>query len=201
MPEMSGIEVTAAIREREKERANGERIPIIATTASAMKEDRELCLAAGMDAYLSKPIERAALYASIDELTGRVGQSSAEASDPVPRDMAFDRRAVLATLDGDNELLHDIVGFFLTRYPNQMEKIRDAILVRDQKLLERAAHALKGSAANLLARSVVDAATKLEEIGRAGAFAGSAGALQSLEAEILKLQAALGEFEKEYARS
>jgi PAS domain S-box-containing protein len=200
MPEMSGIEVTAAIRQREKEKANGERVPIIATTASAMKEDKDLCLAAGMDAYLSKPIERAALYAAIDELTGRSGSASAESPDAPPQNMVFDRTAVLKTLDGDSDLLHDIVGIFLTRCPNQMEKIRDAVLVRDPKLLERAAHALKGSAANLLARGVVDTAAKLEEIGRTASFAGSAGALKSLEAEILKLQATLGEFEKEYAR-
>jgi PAS domain S-box-containing protein len=201
MPEMSGIDVTAAIRKREKEKENGERVPIIATTASAMKEDKELCFAAGMDAYLSKPIERAALYAAMDELTGRAGTAPAESADPPPRDAVFDRAAVLATLDRDSDLLHDIVGIFLTRCPDQMGKIRDAVLVRDPKLLERAAHALKGSAGNLLARSVMDAAGKLEEIGRAGSFAGSAGALESLEAEVLKLQSALGKFEKEYARS
>jgi PAS domain S-box-containing protein len=201
MPEMSGIDVTTAIRAREKEKRNGERVPIIATTASAMKEDKELCFAAGMDAYLSKPIERAALYAAMDELTGSSGSAPEESADPPPRDAVFDRAAVLATLDRDSDLLRDIVGIFLTRCPNQMEKIRDAVLVRDSKLLERAAHALKGSAANLLARSVMDAAGKLEEIGRAGSFAGSAGALQSLETEVLKLQAALGEFEKEYTQS
>lgn len=200
MPEMSGIDVTTAIRAREKEKGNGERVPIIATTASAMKEDKELCFAAGMDAYLSKPIERAALYAAMDELTGSSGIAPEESADPPPRDTVFDRAAVLATLDRNWDLLRDIVGIFLTRCPNQMEKIRDAVLARDSKLLERAAHALKGSAANLLARSVMDAAGKLEEIGRAGSFAGSAGALQGLETEVLKLQAALGEFEKEYAR-
>jgi PAS domain S-box-containing protein len=201
MPEMSGMEVTTAIRRREQERGNGERVPIIATTASSMKEDKELCLAAGMNAYLSKPIERAALYAAIDELTGRSEPVATEELDAPPVDNVFSRGAVLDSLDGDSELLHDIVGIFLTRYPNQMDKIREAISTRGAKVLERAAHALKGSAANLLARGVVEAASKLEEIGRAGTFAGSAEALQSLEAEIMKLQTALGEFEKEYARS
>jgi PAS domain S-box-containing protein len=201
MPEMSGMEVTAAIRAREKEKSTGERVPIIATTASALREDRQLCFAAGMDAYLSKPIDRAALYAAIDELVGRSSPVPFESVPEPAAGAAFDRAAVLATLDGDSNLLHDIVGIFLARCPNQMEKIRDALLTRDAKLLERAAHALKGSAANLLARGVVDAAAKLEEIGRAGAFDGSPGALQSLEAEVLKLQAALGVFEKEYAKS
>jgi PAS domain S-box-containing protein len=201
MPEMSGVEVTTAIRQREREEGARGRVPIIATTASAMKEDRENCLASGMDAYLSKPIDRAALYAAMDQLTGRSGPAPVDGPHVSSQDAVFDRRAVLATLDGDADLLHDIIGIFLTRCPNQMEKIRDAVLVRDPKLLERAAHALKGSAANLLARGVMDAATKLEESGRTGSFAGSAGALQSLEAEVLKLQAALGQFEKHYAES
>ena len=104
-------------------------------------------------------------------------------------------------LDGDSDLLRDIVGIFLTRCPNQMEKIRQAVSARDAKPLERAAHALKGSAANLLARGVVEAAAKLEEIARAEALDGAAVALQSLEAEVLKLQSALGQFEKEFART
>jgi len=207
MPEMSGIEVAVAIRAREKERANGERVPIIATTASAIKEDKELCFSAGMDAYLSKPIERAALYAAIDELTGRASPGSASNQPATPaasrraEGEVFDRAAVLDMLDGDSDLLHEIVGIFLTRCPNQMEKIREAVSVREPKSLERAAHALKGSAANLLARGVVEAAAKLEEIGRANEFDGSGAALQALEAEVLKLEAALGKSEKEYARS
>ena len=207
MPEMSGIEVTEAIRAREKERGSGERVPIIATTASAIKEDKELCFAAGMDAYVSKPIERSALYAAIDELTGRTsshghaGPANTNASNRPDQDAVFDRAAVLDTLDGDLDLLHDIVGIFLVRCPGQMDKIREAVLAHNRNLLERAAHALKGSAANLVAWGVVDAAGELEEIGRSGGFEGAGVALQSLEAEVLKLQAALGEFEKEHARS
>ena len=82
-----------------------------------------------------------------------------------------------------------------------MEKIRVAVADRDPQLLERAAHGLKGAAANLLAQGVVNAAGKLEEIGRAGYVAGSPQGLVLLEQELQKLQSALGEFEKEYARS
>ena len=64
MPEMSGLEATAAIRLREK--SGAKRIPIIALTANAASESREVCLAAGMDDFLTKPINRAKLYASID---------------------------------------------------------------------------------------------------------------------------------------
>jgi CheY-like chemotaxis protein len=199
MPEMSGIEVTAAIREKEK--GTGEHIPIIATTASAMKEDKERCLAAGMDAYISKPIEREVLLETIQALTGlpkegKSGEGGSRAQDPV-----FDSAAALDSLEGDSGLLHEIAGIFLSQAPQHMEKIRVAVADRDPQLLERAAHGLKGAAANLLAQGVVNAAGKLEEIGRAGYVAGSPQGLVLLEQELQKLQSALGEFEKEYARS
>jgi PAS domain S-box-containing protein len=201
MPEMSGREVTAAIREREKEKVAGKRVPIIATTASAINEDREMCLASGMDAYLSKPIERATLYATIDRLTGRCGETPAETLDSPAAHAVFDRTAVLAALDGDSSLLHDVIGIFLSRCPNQMEKIRGAVAAGDAKLLEHSAHALRSSASNLLARGVMDPAGKLEEMGGTASFAGAAEALQSLETEVGKLQDALAEFEREYMRS
>jgi CheY-like chemotaxis protein len=198
MPEMSGIEVAAAIREKEK--GTGERVPIIATTASAMEEDRERCLAAGMDAYISKPIERDVLLETIHGLTGFTQEAKssegARAQNPI-----FDATAALDSLEGDNELLHEIAGLFLAQAPRHMEKIRAAVADRDPKRLERAAHGLKGAAANLLAQGVVNAAGKLEEIGRAGYVAGSQQGLVLLEEELQKLQSALGEFEKEYARS
>jgi two-component system, sensor histidine kinase and response regulator len=82
-----------------------------------------------------------------------------------------------------------------------MEKIRRGISDQDPEILKRSAHALKGSAANLLAQGVMEAALKLEEMGRSGSVAGSSEALVSLEEELRKLESALGEFEKEYARS
>jgi PAS domain S-box-containing protein len=199
MPEMSGLEVAAAIRRKEKD--TGEHIPIIATTASAMKEDKERCLEAGMDAYISKPIERETLFETIDQLTGhsketKLGDAAARSYDPV-----FDVGAVLDSLEGDSELLREIAVIFLAQCPKHMEKIREGVSHRDPKVLEHGAHALKGGAANLLAQGVVEAASKLEEIGRVGSVAGSKEALVSLEEELGKLQSALGEFEKEYARS
>jgi CheY-like chemotaxis protein len=197
MPEMSGLEVTEAIRRKEKE--TGEHIPIIATTASAMKEDKEKCLEAGMDAYLSKPIDRDALYETIDKLTRHTKKTGPGGKD-ASHDPVFDRTAVLESLDGDSELLHEIAGIFLQQCPKHMDKIREAISKQNPKLLERSAHALKGAAANLMASGVVEAASKLEEIGRAGSAAGSKYALQSLALELEKLQSVLAEFEKEYAR-
>jgi two-component system, sensor histidine kinase and response regulator len=199
MPEMSGIEVTAAIRRKEK--GTGEHIPIIATTASAMKEDRELCLKAGMDAYISKPIEREVLFETIDRLTGYSKVVRTRKADVRSYDPVFDAGAALDSLDGDSGLLREVAGIFLAQSLKHMERIRGGISDQDPKILQRAAHALKGSAANLLAQGVMEAALKLEEIGRSGSVAGSKEALVSLEEELRKLEWALGEFEKEYARS
>jgi PAS domain S-box-containing protein len=201
MPEMSGVEVTAEIRRKEKEKNTGEHIPIIATTASAMKEDRDLCLEAGMDAYISKPIEREVLFETIDRLTGFSGEVTTREAEIRSSDPVFDVGAVLDSLDGDSELLREVAGIFLAQSPKHMERIRRAISEQDPKILQRAAHALKGSAANLLAQGVMAAALKLEEIGRAGSVAGAKEALALLEEELGKLGSALGEFQKEYARS
>jgi two-component system sensor histidine kinase/response regulator len=199
MPEMSGIELTAAIRRKEK--ATGEHIPIIATTASAMKEDRDLCLEAGMDAYISKPIEREVLFETIDMLTGCSKEITTREAEVRSYDRVFDVGAALDSLDGDSELLREVAGIFLAQSPKHMEKIRRGISDLDPKILQLAAHALKGSAANLLAQGVMEAALKLEEIGRAGSVAGAKEGLVPLEEELGKLESALGEFEKEYARS
>jgi len=199
MPEMSGIEVTQAIRRKEKD--TREHIPIIATTASAMKEDRERCLGAGMDAYISKPIDRDLLFETIAMLTGDSKEAGRGETDVQPFDPVFDVAAVLDSLGGDSELLREVAAIFLGQTPKHMEKIRKAISDRDAKLLDRSAHALKGSAANLLAQGVVGAASRLEEIGRGGSVDGSEEALTLLEEELRKLELALGQFEKEYARA
>jgi PAS domain S-box-containing protein len=201
MPEMSGVEITEAIRTREKEKNSGEHIPIIATTASAMKEDKERCLAAGMDAYISKPIEREVLFETIDTLTGHSREAKAGDPDTRTYDPVFDLGAVLDSLDGDFELLREVAGIFLTQAPKHMEKIRRAISDQDPNALVRGAHALKGSAENLFARGVVQSASQLEEIGRVGSVPGSEDGLAALEEELGKLEMALGKFEKEFART
>jgi PAS domain S-box-containing protein len=199
MPEMSGIEVTAAIREKEK--GTGRHIPIIATTASAMKEDKDRCLEVGMDAYLAKPIDKDALFETMDLLKGYSPAVKNAIDGERPINQVFDAAMALESLDGDFDLLREIIGISLTQFSKHMQNIRDGISKEDPKLLERAAHALKGTAANLLASGAMAAASRLEEMGRAGSVAGSKEALLPLEEEMKKLQLALGEFEKEFAQT
>jgi response regulator RpfG family c-di-GMP phosphodiesterase len=198
MPEMSGIEVTAAIREKEK--GTGRHIPIIATTASAMEEDKDRCLEVGMDAYLAKPIDRTALFEAMDMLLGAAQPAKNESERVGRANQVFDPAVALETLDGDFDLLREVIGISLTQFIKHMQNIREGVAHEDPKLLDRAAHALKGTAANLLATGVVDASSRLEEMGRSGSLAGSKEALTVLEEEISKLQQALGAFEKEFAQ-
>jgi CheY-like chemotaxis protein len=199
MPEMSGIEVTAAIREKEK--GTDRHIPIIATTASALKEDQDRCFEVGMDAYITKPIDRNALFETMDLLTCSLPDIKNGNESDRPAKHVFDVAMVLESLDGDFDLMREIVGISVTQFSKHMQNIQDGISKEDPKLLERAAHALKGTAANLHASGAMEMAAQLEEMGRAGSLAGSREALLSLEVEIAKLRLALGEFEKEFAQS
>jgi PAS domain S-box-containing protein len=199
MPEMSGIEVTAVIREKEK--GTGQHIPIIATTASAMKEDKDRCLEVGMDAYLAKPIEKNALFETMDLIMGSSPGPDNGSEIAQPTNQVFDTAMVLESLDGDSDLLREIIGISLTQFSKHMLNIQDGISKEDPKLLERAAHALKGAAANLLASEVMKTASQLEEMGRTGSLKGSKEALLTLEAELAKLRLALEEFEKEFAQT
>jgi signal transduction histidine kinase/DNA-binding response OmpR family regulator len=182
MPEMGGFEATAAIRSLE--RSTGARIPIIAMTAHAMKGDRERCLAAGMDEYLTKPLDSRKLCVLVEELaSGR-----APASEDTMPDVS---ESVLARVGGDRELLAEISRLFVDDAPRHLAQIRTAIESRDGESLRRAAHGLKGAAANFDADAVVDAARTLEEIGRSGQFTEHEAAWRALSMETDRLIAML----------
>ena len=179
MPEMGGFEATAAIRALEAER-HASRLPIIAMTAHAMKGDRERCLAAGMDEYLTKPLDPRHLCALVEEMAGAPAAAPRGELVTVPV-------GVLARVGGDRELLAEISRLFVDDAPRHLEKIRQALDARDGESLRRAAHALKGAAANFDAEGVVSAARALEEIGRSGEFDAHDAAWQALTLETDRL--------------
>jgi signal transduction histidine kinase/CheY-like chemotaxis protein len=180
MPEMGGFEATAAIRALETQRG-GLHLPIIAMTAHAMKGDRERCLAAGMDEYLTKPLDPRRLCALVEEMAGAAPADA-------PRGEAFTvSMELLARVGGDRELLAEISRLFIDDAPRHLEKIRQAIDARDGESLRRAAHGLKGAAANFDADGVVNAARALEEIGRTGEFDAHDAVWQTLTFETDRL--------------
>jgi len=184
MPEMNGWEATQAIREKEK--ITGAHIPIVAMTAHAMKGDEERCLAAGMDAYLTKPIRTQELLAVLDEVgSHKVGtQVPFNSPSSRPTTDAIDLMATLERLDGDQGLFQEIAQVFKEDCPKIIEKMRRAIVVHDAKSLEGCAHTLKGSSANLGALAVSEAAGEIERLARTDNVESTSGQFRVLQEEL-----------------
>ncbi len=180
MPEMDGLEATAAIRERE--RATGGRLPIVALTAHAMKGDAERCLEAGMDAYLAKPLQPRELAAAIEGVVG--------ATAPPTREV-FDLARLLERVGGHPKALADLVRIFRVDSPKQLARVRAAVRDSDAAALRAAAHALKGAVSNFAAPPATEAALRLQKMGEAGRLEGAGAALEHLERELDALLAAL----------
>ncbi|MEQ1792844.1 MAG: response regulator [Nitrospira sp.] len=200
MPVMDGFEATTAIRKNE---AAGKRyvslghIPIIAVTANAMQGDRERCLAAGMDAYLAKPIKLDDIRTTLSRW---VATPSSEVAATYPsglivprpeRQAIFDPAQMLQNIGGDQELLTQLIDLFLERQGEILANIRQALSQSDAITVERAAHTLKGTAANLCAPEVALAASQLEAIGRLGTLQDAPTVYAHLEMEMIRLIQAL----------
>jgi len=193
MPELDGFEATALIRQ--KEAANGGHIPIIAMTAHALREDRERCLTAGMDDYVSKPLQLERLVEAI-EAYALPPAREASASTPIAEPPAesppiLDRAAALQHVGGDAELLNEILIMFQQECPKYLAAIDDAIQKRDPAALRRAAHTFKGSLGNFGDSPPVNTAQILETMGHDNNLAGAEAAYQKLLQQMAELQPAL----------
>jgi signal transduction histidine kinase/HPt (histidine-containing phosphotransfer) domain-containing protein len=184
MPTMDGFEAAAAMRQAEA--GTKHHTPIIALTAHAVEGYRKRCFEAGMDGYLVKPISVDKLFEAIEGLNGAVG-----AGDCSVETGAIDRRAVLAHLDGDTDLLREIVDLFLEECPRLLDEAEDGLVFGDLKRVERAAHSLKGSASNFYARRLVELALRLETSARSGDSHQAAETLELLGGELQRVKPAL----------
>jgi CheY-like chemotaxis protein/HPt (histidine-containing phosphotransfer) domain-containing protein len=189
MPEMGGVEATHAIRQRERE--TGGHLPIIALTAHALQGDRERYLDAGMDDYLSKPVAPQELFETIARVVSPPLQDTSRPPEPNWTDEAFDRTAVLARVNGDMELLRELVQMFLEECPRMMARLSDALATEDPSALERAAHQFKGAVGHFGAHAAVAAAQLLEGLGRDEDLPHAREAYAMLEAAIARLTPAL----------
>jgi two-component system sensor histidine kinase/response regulator len=198
MPEMDGFETAAAIRAQEQ--GTRTHLPIVALTAHAMKGDRERCLAAGMDGYVSKPLRAAELFEAIaSALPASVEPPAPPSPDRPAGEGDFDRNVALARVEGDEELLHKIIELFSDQAPRLLADIGVAYGRRDAKSLQRTAHKLRGSVDNFGATRAVAAAQRLEDMGRAGDFTHCRDAVAELERAIGDLLRAVAEFTQEGA--
>jgi CheY-like chemotaxis protein/signal transduction histidine kinase len=191
MPEMDGLEATRAIRERE-EQAGGH-IPIVALTAHAVKGYRERCLEAGMDDYVSKPIQPAELFTAIERALSKAQtlRATAHPQPPAPAEMPGDPRRLLnavALLRQDTNRL--------------LERIRRGIFAGDGSEVERAAQHLRGSLGLLgsLAEGAAERAQRLESLARAGSLDAAGETFSALECEVARLAPEITELSERLAR-
>ena len=210
MPVMSGFEAVAAIRKYERQ--TGTHTPIIALTAYAMKGDREKCLAAGMDGYLSKPLRPQEVLAAIINLSSAFSEpedpvppdQSDRISDPEPAEIAepqpepqngvFNPDELMTRVGGKMELVVKIGRIFLDKYPRQLSAIHSAIEEKDSQQLSNVAHALKGMLGNLSATTAMETAKNLELMGSAGDLSRAEEVYAVLETEITRFKQAFSKF-------
>ncbi len=199
MPEMDGFAATRAIRETEK--MSGMHVPIYAMTAHAMKGDRELCLAAGMDGYLTKPLrlnEVAEVLAGLAAKTEPAADSQ-DTREPIadpglgPSNSAvWNREEAIERLGGDADLFQELCQIFLDESPKLLRELQIALRTGNTEDAMRAAHSIKGEVGYLSAPEAMSAARQLEEMARRKNLSGSDKILAMLERELEALYHCMG---------
>ncbi len=185
MPKMDGLEATSRIR-KEEEKA-GTHIPIVAMTAHAMKGDQERCLKAGMDAYISKPIQTQILFETIESLTSDLARLDGADHEKEKGSPAIDVNALLTGVGGDRKLLKELADLFLGDSPKMLSRIKQALSTGDAAALARAAHALKGSVGMFSTKGAFESARSLEAMGKKGSLSRGRRTYQALERELSQL--------------
>src|SRR5215470_4159529 len=192
MPEMGGLEATRVIREREALPSTSHpavHTPIIALTAHALPSDRDQCLAAGMDDYLSKPFTLEALHATLARWLSPqpAAASAATERSGALRLVSVDRKALdtLRSLHrgGTPDLLHKVLYIYLNNAPLLLNTMRDAVAHSDALALQRAVHSLKSSSANVGALQLAAFSKEMEALGKAQSMAQAVPLLATMEAE------------------
>ena len=196
MPGMGGLEATGCIRQ--KEQGTNNHIPIIALTARAMKGDREKCIKAGMDGYISKPIDVDKLFQSIYSVCPNSSDITTETNltnqpQQSKQNDVLDMPELLANVDGDFQFLNELVNGFLEYSPKLLARIEGALQDSDASELEDAAHTMKGALGSFRAGPAYDAASRLEDIACAQDLIQACEAISALKYELKRLEPVLAE--------
>jgi signal transduction histidine kinase/DNA-binding response OmpR family regulator/HPt (histidine-containing phosphotransfer) domain-containing protein len=205
MPVMDGFAATTAIRREEHEAGHGHTLPIIAITANALQGDREACLAAGMDDYLSKPFTQQQLAAVIgrwialplvatvhhDEEPPRLPPESVEVIQrEVINRAALDAIRALSK-DGGDALVQKVVAAYVDDTPQHLQTLRRAISVADPTSVRKVAHSLKSASANVGAQKLAQLCKEMEHLGRADTTEGADVILTDMEQEFQAVRESL----------
>ena len=206
MPEMDGYEATRAVREREKT-SKGYHIPIVALTAHAMTGDKELCLAAGMDDYLTKPFTQEQLLTVLTRWLGdpkKASQPDSNESELPERagqgkrgitPERFDRQMLdnlrMIQKKGATDLVEMVVSMFLAHMPESLEDLRNAISSGDAQQVFVSAHNLKSSSAQVGAKRLASLFAEIEIMGHNKAIDGAQEIFSHIELEYVDIQAVL----------
>jgi two-component system sensor histidine kinase/response regulator len=173
MPDVDGLQATETIRQQEG--GSSQRIPIIAMTAHAMKGDEERCLAAGMDAYISKPIRAPLLFQKLADVckaesNGNAARASLDQPTKAPPLQVVNWDEALHTVGGDRALLRDILAAVLAECPAQLELFDGAVHNCDEKTARRAAHTILGNFRMLSATGPMAVAHEVELLAKEARF-------------------------------
>ncbi len=162
MPKRTGLEATAAIRAL---KGAAGRVPIVAMTAAALPADREACLAAGMDGYVAKPVDAAALLAAVREALAGRAPAAREAAQPPARERPLLDDAQLAELRDavGQERMGHLLGIFAEETEGRVAKLEEAVASGDLALIAHLAHGLRSAAGTFGAIALTDAARTLEQ--------------------------------------
>ncbi len=198
MPEMDGYQATAAIRQRDARDSSKRRIPIVAMTANAMAGDREQCLAAGMDDYVSKPVRFEQLVATLErwlpkataEVRPKTTSLPAIPVDVINGSVLWFDPTELATLQeqlgSDTGSIPEIIDIYLNEAPRHVAAITTAVEAHDATALRMGGHRLRGSSQILGARAIAEVCQLLENCGKRGDLAPAAGLLTTLQHALLQ---------------
>ena len=185
MPEMDGLEATRRIRRFQSEQQGKRRTRIVAMTADAMPEDREICLGAGMDDYLTKPLDFDAVRAVLVTAAAGIVDKQAALAAKLETSAKTDSLGVASgaplidwsRLDEvrgydtpEGTVVRDVILSFMKEAPARLCLLRSSAAAHDAQALRASAHALKGAAINVGAIAVADCATRLEEAAKLSAF-------------------------------
>ena len=205
MPELGGFETTQAIRQAEE--ATGLHLPVIALTAHAMKGDREKCLQAGMDGYVTKPIRARDLFQAMEQalktfaplLLTNHPRSEAQSSAPAtkerePMAQEFDLKEAMERCGGDADLLRELIDMFQTEIPGWMSALERGIQTANAELVQRTAHTVKGAVGTFASTKGWDASLQVEKIGKEGRLAEVGPAWEHMQTVIARLTEALKAF-------